>query len=400
MNDAGGLMEPVEREQCVWSLIKECVPDSEIPEIRAILGDALIDMYTEIYSEVQMWQQMWHEVHDGKSQMPHSPLADPPAVKELLRSELQLLLLSLRQQAATLGRGGDEVMSRYSPRVVSYALCTERQQSPDSIDRLTPSSRPESSRSSSRLSSHSSIKDEIEALQQKLNITHINEVVSHLQSVLIEEYEALKNDLHMLQESVELIYMKPRSFQEPTLIELKRERRLIQQDLNLMKESTGTNLKSAVSQIPSREMKMTALANDSEKKQPVSPVSLRTDFLQPMPPPALYKNRAASLGQTRHRIPLKATQLPRSSLDLPQLHKPDLENNRIQPVEQMSSACSATLQSSSSESKIACVGSETCRLGHIGAEAVLTPLIPVPPAGQRGSSRGQRMGRHLVLHHT
>ncbi|KAI5103999.1 coiled-coil domain-containing protein 24 [Silurus meridionalis] len=156
-------------------------------------------MYTEIYSEVQMWQQMWHEVHDGKSQMPHSPLADPPAVKELLRSELQLLLLSLRQQAATLGRGGDEVMSRYSPRVVSYALCTERQQSPDSIDRLTPSSRPESSRSSSRLSSHSSIKDEIEALQQKLNITHINEVVSHLQSVLIEEYEALKNDLHMLQ---------------------------------------------------------------------------------------------------------------------------------------------------------------------------------------------------------
>ncbi|KAI5627867.1 coiled-coil domain-containing protein 24 [Silurus asotus] len=322
-------------------------------------------MYTEIYSEVQMWQQMWHEVHDGKSQMPHSPLADPPAVKELLRSELQLLLLSLRQQAATLGRGGDEVMSRYSPRVVSYALCTERQQSPDSIDRLTPSSRPESSR-----------------------------------SVLIEEYEALKNDLHMLQESVELIYMKPSSFHEPTLIELKRERRLIQQDLNLMKESTGTNLKSAVSQIPSREIKMTALANDSEEKQPVSPVSPRTDFLQPMPPPASYKNRAASLGQTRHRIPLKATQLSRSSLDLPQLHKPDLENYRIQPVEQMSSACSATLQSSSSESEIACVGSATCRLGNIGAEAVLTPLIPVPPAGQRGSSRGQRMGRHLVLHHT
>lgn len=52
MNDVGGLMEPVQRQQCVWSLIKECVADSELPEIRAILGDALIDMYTEIYSEV------------------------------------------------------------------------------------------------------------------------------------------------------------------------------------------------------------------------------------------------------------------------------------------------------------------------------------------------------------
>lgn len=51
-----------------------------------------------------MWEQMWHEVHAGKSQVPHSSLADPPAVKELLRSELQLLLLSLRQQASTLGR--------------------------------------------------------------------------------------------------------------------------------------------------------------------------------------------------------------------------------------------------------------------------------------------------------
>ncbi|GAA6071586.1 coiled-coil domain-containing protein 24 isoform X2, partial [Tachysurus ichikawai] len=96
-------MEPFQRQQSVWSLIKECVPESELPEIRAIIGDALIDMYKETYSEVQMWEQMWHEVHDGKSQMPHFSLADPPAIKELLRSELQLLLLTLRQGVTTLG---------------------------------------------------------------------------------------------------------------------------------------------------------------------------------------------------------------------------------------------------------------------------------------------------------
>ncbi|MCJ8731845.1 hypothetical protein PDJAM_G00204090 [Pangasius djambal] len=401
-------MEPVRQQQCVWSLIKECVPDSELPEIRAILGDALIDMYTEIHSEVQMWEQMWHEVHDGKSQMPHSSLADPPAVKELLRSELQLLLLSLRQQAVTLGRDGDEVMSRYSPRVVSYALGTERQRSPDSIERATSTSRPESSRSGSRHSSHSSFGDEIEALRHKLNITHINEVVSHLKSVLTEECEVLKNDVLLLQESVESEYLKQSAFMEPTLTELKKERRLIQQDLeslNSMNDSTSTDkLKPDVSQIPSREMKLTGLADDSEKEKSVSPVSPKTDFLQPKPPPAvaLRDNRPALLGKTRHRMSLKVTQLPGSTPNPPQ--EVDLENSHIHPVPQISSASSATVHSSPSESKIAFVGSAACRLKDRAVagrfRAAPTPLIPAPPAGQRASSRGQRVGRRLALHQT
>ncbi|KAF4089711.1 hypothetical protein AMELA_G00069960 [Ameiurus melas] len=371
MSDVDGVME----QQCVWSLIKECVPDSELPEIRAILGDALIDMYTEVYSEVQMWEQMWHEVHDGKSKMPHSSLADPPAVKELLRSELRLLMLSLRQQSTTLGRDGDKVMSRYNPKVVSYALSAERQRSPDSIECATPCSRPASSRSSSRLSSHSSIEDEIEALRHKLNITHINEVVSHLKSVLTEECEVLKNDVQLLQESVELEYRKQSGFLEPTLTELRKERRLIQQDLEALN-------------LLSREM-----------KHPVSP---RRDFLQPKPPPAVARhNRPALLGQARHRISLKAMQLPGSSPNPSQLQELDLENSHMP---QISSASSATVQSSPCELKIAFVGSATCRLkdkalaGHFGAAP--TPLIPAPPAGQRASSRGQRVGRRLAPNQT
>ncbi|KAG7329913.1 hypothetical protein KOW79_006135 [Hemibagrus wyckioides] len=394
-------MEPFQNQQSVWSLIKECVPDSELPEIRAILGDALIDMYTEIYSEVQLWEQMWHEVHDGKSQMPHSSLADPPAVKELLRSELQLLLLSLRQEATTLGRDEAEVMSRYSPRVVSYALSTERQRSPDNFECTTPTSRPESRRSSSRLSSHSSIEEEIQALRHKLNITHIDEVVSHLRSVLTEECEVLKNDVQLLQESVELEYLKQSGFMEPTLTELKKERRLIQQDLealNLMKESTcARGLKSDVSQIDSREMKLTGLAGNSEKKQ--SPVSPRTEFLQPKPPPAVappHENR------TRHRLSLKATQLSGTSPKHAQLQGVDPENVHIHSVPRMNSAA---VESSSSESEIAFVGSANCRLkygalaGHLGAAPI--SLVPAPPpAVQRASSRGQRVGRRLAHHQT
>lgn len=45
-------MDNFQHQQSVWNLVKENVPYSELPEIRAVLGDALIDTYTELYSEV------------------------------------------------------------------------------------------------------------------------------------------------------------------------------------------------------------------------------------------------------------------------------------------------------------------------------------------------------------
>ena len=45
-------METHEAPQSLWNLIVEHVPESELPEIRGFLGDALIDMYTEMLAEV------------------------------------------------------------------------------------------------------------------------------------------------------------------------------------------------------------------------------------------------------------------------------------------------------------------------------------------------------------
>ncbi|KAL6490232.1 hypothetical protein MHYP_G00005770 [Metynnis hypsauchen] len=185
-------MENFQPQQSVWDLVKDCVPDSELPEIRTVLGEGLIDMYTEIYSEMHMWEQIWQEVQSDKCRpqipIPCMPLTDPPAIKDLLRAELQLLLLTLREKAARLGRNGDDIMSQYSPRVVSYALGDSgRKGSPGSqCEAAIPPSRSASSssnsgsRSSSRLSSRFSCEDEIEGLRHKLNVTHIDEVVSHL----------------------------------------------------------------------------------------------------------------------------------------------------------------------------------------------------------------------------
>ncbi len=40
-------MDNFQRQQSVWNLVKENVPCSELPEIRAVLGETLIDTYAE-----------------------------------------------------------------------------------------------------------------------------------------------------------------------------------------------------------------------------------------------------------------------------------------------------------------------------------------------------------------
>lgn len=61
-----------------------------------------------------MWHKMWQESQQGNNSSsragtphPHqlgSPLADPPAVKELLRAEVKMLLQTLRERASSGGR--------------------------------------------------------------------------------------------------------------------------------------------------------------------------------------------------------------------------------------------------------------------------------------------------------
>ncbi|XP_036451854.1 coiled-coil domain-containing protein 24 [Colossoma macropomum] len=450
-------MESFQPQQSVWDLVKDCVPDSELSEIRTVLGEGLIDMYTEIYSEVQMWEQIWQEAQSEKCRS-HIPrpcmlLTDPPAIKELLRAELQLLLLTLREKAARRGRDGDEVMSQYSPRVVTYALGDSGGKgSPGSqCEAAIPPSRPASSsshsesRSSSRLSSRSSCEDEIEALRHKLNVTHIDEVVSHLKSCLTEECEALKKDVQFLQESVELEFQKQRELElmEPTLTELKEERRIIQRDLhvqNLMSE-TSDKLKPGSSPVPSREIRLTDFpASDSEMENPsTSPVLPRMSCLYPNPSPPHF-SRPVHPDKARHRLSHKVTQpLPTAPASSePQILDSDHSHTNLScltstilsiegpPLTQSSSTSSATLLRPSSCSskpreeahagppvRVAAsrlspaaslvhgqqCGSSVCskQLG-LGAEAARArTLLPTPPTVQKVASRGQRASRRLAL---
>ncbi|CAL8280705.1 unnamed protein product [Lota lota] len=175
--------------QSLWRLIEEQVPHSELPEVRTVLGQSLVDMYTEVHSEVDMWLGIWREIKQGcncsnRRETPRYPLADPPVVKELLRGEVRMLLQSIRERACMEGRDGEEVWSRYDPDTVNYAL--------GHSSRCDPWK-------STQLQQGSSVGDELEAVRDKLNVVHIDCVVAHLRCVLTEDCEALKRQLLWVQ---------------------------------------------------------------------------------------------------------------------------------------------------------------------------------------------------------
>ncbi|XP_077373224.1 coiled-coil domain-containing protein 24 isoform X2 [Festucalex cinctus] len=210
---------------CLWSLIIEHVPRSEMPKIHATLGRSLVDMYTELHAEAVMWHKIWQDSQQAEVPISRSrgPLADPPVIKELVRAEVKMLLENLQEKFLKEGRADEEFLSRYNEKTVNFAL-----------GRLDISSEPKVELSS-RSSIQSSIEEEIEAMKDKLNITDINSVVEQLKSILTEECTALKAQVQHVQEMIkkQCRSQTEGANSEPTLAELKELRGAIQKDFEL-----------------------------------------------------------------------------------------------------------------------------------------------------------------------
>ncbi|XP_076000867.1 coiled-coil domain-containing protein 24 [Genypterus blacodes] len=193
--------------QSLWSLMSEHVPRSELSKVRAALGESLVDLYTDAHSEAERWHKIQQGVqqqqqggrHRNQAGTPLPRLADPPAIKELVRAEIRMLLRCIREKAASEGRDGEDVLCRYKPEAVNYALGHTYSNLTHPADTNTSQ---HGSRCSSRCSVQSSIEEEIEAVRDKLNITDIDQVVEHLKSLLTEECEVLKSQVKHLQESI------------------------------------------------------------------------------------------------------------------------------------------------------------------------------------------------------
>ncbi|XP_058478552.1 coiled-coil domain-containing protein 24 isoform X1 [Solea solea] len=272
----------------LWKLIAEYVPESELSKIYTALGHVVVDMYTEVHSEAVMWHKMWQESQRGgqnssRTGTPLSSLTDPPAIKELVRAEVKMLLQTLRERASRGGRDGEELLLRYKPETVSYALGHLDSSNSDCISRGDTDN---GSRPSSSCSVRSCAEDEIEAVRDKLNITDIDQVVDHLKSILVEECEMLNSLVRFFKRNIK---QRCRSqseceISEPSLAELRDLRGVIQDELELYPSSLAASPHS----LPVKELKTKFRLSAGQKASDETLQSLHSSLvLRPHPPSPL-----------------------------------------------------------------------------------------------------------------
>ncbi|KAM4551285.1 coiled-coil domain-containing protein 24 [Odontesthes bonariensis] len=203
-------------------------------------------MYTEAYAEAEIWQESQQGgKHSGGPETSFTcqqgfPLADPPAVKELVRAEVKMLLQTLKERTCRRGRDVEEPLFRYKLETVNYALghqdiCYSNCSNPE--DTENPSRR------SSHCSVQSSAEDEIEEIRDKLNVNEIHTVVSRLRSIFLGEYEALTAVIKDLKDNIKQKYHSESEKSEPSLSELQELRGAIQMELELLPSSSPPPVK-------------------------------------------------------------------------------------------------------------------------------------------------------------
>nr|XP_055203065.1 coiled-coil domain-containing protein 24 isoform X8 [Gorilla gorilla gorilla] len=187
----------------LWELVEEHVPLRERPEVKRILGEAAVDLSLELRAEVAMLRALLQEARSSQAPSsrpisdPSSLLAPPPLLKDLLRQELRQLLQGLRHKAICEGRDQVQAWVQYSPRVLHFALEEPRCDLPEQ-----------------------------EIFQMR---------GGGPRGLLEEECHTLEREILILQRCLEEEYMRPchpsEAALEPTLAELKEQKKAMEQEL-------------------------------------------------------------------------------------------------------------------------------------------------------------------------
>ncbi|XP_033082627.1 coiled-coil domain-containing protein 24 isoform X9 [Trachypithecus francoisi] len=187
----------------LWELVEEHIPLRERPEVKRILGEAAVDLSLELRAEVAMLRALLQEARSSQAPSsrpisdPSSLLAPPPLLKDLLRQELRQLLQGLRHKAICEGRDQAQAWVQYSPRVLHFALEEPRCDLPEQ-----------------------------EVFQMR---------GGGPRGLLEEECHTLEREIPILQRCLEEEYMRPcrltEAALEPTLAELKEQKKAMEQEL-------------------------------------------------------------------------------------------------------------------------------------------------------------------------
>ncbi|XP_044530763.1 coiled-coil domain-containing protein 24 [Gracilinanus agilis] len=222
--------------QSLWGLVEEHVQPPERAEVKRILGEDVVDLSLELRAEVEILEALLEEERkagcpsSASSPVPCSLLTPPPPMRDLVRGELRLLLLSLRHKAELEGRDSAKAWACYSPRVLHFALGDPWDSVGGELEAQLPGS--PGLRSLSRLRNCS---PDFSAIKDCLNVANIDRVIHHLRTLLKEECHALEREIKALQHRLEDAHSSaaepPVMMLEPTLAELKEQKRAMKQEL-------------------------------------------------------------------------------------------------------------------------------------------------------------------------
>ncbi|XP_069843521.1 coiled-coil domain-containing protein 24-like isoform X6 [Dipodomys merriami] len=177
----------------LWELVEEHVPLPERPEVKRILGEAVVDLNLELRAEVAMLQALLQEARSSRAPGSHpisdpsSLLAPPPLLRDLVRQELRQLLHSLRHKAICEGRDQAQAWAQYSPKVLRFAL------------EEPTCDLPEQEQFQGRAVEPSSSQRTLSVIKDQLNVSSIDQVAGYLRALLEEDCRNLEREISTLQ---------------------------------------------------------------------------------------------------------------------------------------------------------------------------------------------------------
>ncbi|XP_060075904.1 coiled-coil domain-containing protein 24-like [Ylistrum balloti] len=228
----------------LWQLVEQHVPKHEQDEIKNLLGESMVDQSLELHQEIDVLLEIWRDYRDETNDNQRVKLPEPPGLRDRLVQEINFFAENIREKAKNNGLNPDRLLeAKHCTEIIEYAMDTARSGS-------RCMSRPGTARSrdgsetpmivtptgSDRISAASTLSEEIDSMNDKLNFLHFDEVVQHLRSTLEEETRMLLKDIKFLQDCLEdeatyRAEVQGTFSREPTIADLQQERSKMEKSL-------------------------------------------------------------------------------------------------------------------------------------------------------------------------
>lgn len=228
----------------LWQLVEQHVPKHEQDEIKNLLGESMVDQSLELHQEIDVLLEIWRDYRDETNDNQRVKLPEPPGLRDRLIQEINFFVENIREKAKNNGVNPERLLeAKHNAEIIDYAMDTARSGS-------RCRSRPGTARSrdgsetpmimtptgSDRMSAASTLSEEIDSMNDKLNFLQFDEVVQDLRCTLEEETRTLLKDIKFLQDCLddEATYraeVQGTFSREPTIADLQQERSKMEKSL-------------------------------------------------------------------------------------------------------------------------------------------------------------------------